>query len=158
MTYFTKACQSWHQGNIDTAIQLFKKYANDAKATAEQRDMGIYMVAYLYLIKAKQIRDEMAVLGVDLSAPYHDYYYMASLCYQQIQNQAFNPADCNLPEIAAHDVELMLETSEQFNQIKQQAAQYYPTASGRELMCFMRELIRYTVRLFSSKLTETVKI
>jgi hypothetical protein len=159
MNVVTKASQEWCMGNIDKAIALYKKSANQKNASQLQQDFSFYMLAYLYILKSKQIKNEMAVLSVDLERRYCDCYYMANLCYQQISEIDFDAEQHQLPIISAADLNTMLKSNgRKLRLAKQRANQYYPAVFGSELIVFTRAIVQYIYRAVFSKFTEAVRV
>lgn len=158
MKDFTRARQLWQQGNIHKAIHLYQKVASQKDATEQQRNMAIYMIAYLFILEAKQLKNEMAVLGVDLTHPHHDYYYKAALCLRRITAINFNAVVLDLPEINTLDMEIMEEAYQQRSYTNRCVNDFLPKAWSFDYKVYLQMLFTNMAHLFSTKTHKIAKI
>ena|GEM_PF-4616580 len=152
MGNFQRARLLWQQGDVHGAIKLYRRIVNQLEDTAElKRDIATYMITYLYILEAKKMHSEMAILGVDLNSAYHDYYYKAALCYRQVKTLGFDPAILDLPEIQASDYEAMQDAYQQCSYINRCAAEFFPQAWNFDCLNYFRRSIQSLLHTFGSR-------
>lgn len=95
--YIVKANELWRENRLEAAIHQYEKAISCQSTQTPEKQISHYMCAYLNCVLARRYSQEEAFLGVDLRAPYQDFYLIAGKHMAELKGENFEPDALGLP-------------------------------------------------------------